>query len=84
MKPIRLTKHARGYIAQRGFTVEEVEDAIRTATWEPSELHKMECKKNFPYNTIWNGTWYATKQVRPIFIEETSEIIVITVYTYFF
>ena len=27
---------------------------------------------------------FATKQVRPIFIEEETEIVVITVYTYYF
>ena len=26
---------------------------------------------------------YATKQVRPIFVEEANEIVVITVYTYY-
>lgn len=32
-KPIRLSAHAQGYINQRGFTVAEVEDAIRTSPW---------------------------------------------------
>jgi len=27
---------------------------------------------------------YATKQVRPIFVEEAAEILVVTVYTYYF
>jgi hypothetical protein len=30
MKPIRLSKHALGYSVSRGFTVAEVEAAIRT------------------------------------------------------
>ena len=30
MKPIRFSKHALGYTASRGFTVAEVEEAIRT------------------------------------------------------
>ncbi len=33
MKPIRLSKHALGYTATRGFTVAEVEEAIRTCAW---------------------------------------------------
>ena len=32
----------------------------------------------------WNGVFYATKRVRPIFVEEVAEIVVVTVYTYFF
>ena len=31
----------------------------------------------------WNGKVYATKQVRPVFVEEAGEIVVITVYTYY-
>lgn len=27
---------------------------------------------------------YATKQVRPVFVDEANEIVVITVYTYYF
>jgi len=28
--------------------------------------------------------YYATKRVRPIFVEETTEIVVVTAYTYYF
>jgi hypothetical protein len=35
------------------------------------------------FNRDWNGKIYATKEVRPIFVEETDEIVVVTVYTYF-
>jgi hypothetical protein len=44
----------------------------------------METAKEFPYNDVWNGTYYTTKRVRPIFVEKPTEIVVITVYTYFF
>lgn len=32
----------------------------------------------------WNSKWYTTKKVRPIFVETATEIMVITVYTYYF
>jgi len=83
-KPIRFTKHASGYFSRRGFTAAEVEAAIRTATWGPAELGRHHCFKNFPFDAVWNGRHYATKQVRPVFIEAPTEIIVITVYTYYF
>jgi len=83
MKPIRLTAHAAGYVARRGFTVAEVERAIRTAPWEPAELDRLECRLAFPFNSVWNGVPYASKHVRPIFVEEEEEIVVITVYTYY-
>jgi len=40
--------------------------------------------KEFSLRQEWNGKVYATKQVRPIFVEEAGEIVVITVYTYYF
>jgi hypothetical protein len=84
MKPIRLTKHAGGYLGSRGFTLAEVEEAIRTSVWGPADLGRLECHKDFPFNADWNGLRYATKQVRPVFVDEPDEIVVITVYTYYF
>jgi hypothetical protein len=83
-KPIRLSAHARGYVNQRGFTVAEVEDAIRTSPWQAAELERIECRKDFPFGREWNQKVYATKQVRPVFVEESTEIVVVTVYTYYF
>lgn len=83
-KPIRLSAHARNYFAKRGVSEEEVVRAIRSAAWQPAELGKLECRLDLPYNALWNGKFYATKQVRPIFVDEPEEIVVITVYTYYF
>ncbi|MCL5997044.1 MAG: DUF4258 domain-containing protein [Chloroflexi bacterium] len=84
MKPIRLSAHATGYIAKRGFTVAEVQDAIRTGAWQPAAQGRQECSKDFDYNAQWNGKIYAKKRVRPVFVDEPEEIVVVTVYTYFF
>ncbi len=84
MKPVRLSAHALSYTTKRGFTIVEVEKAIQDSLWEPSELGRLQCRKNFPFGCEWNGKIYETKQVRPIFTEQTEEIIVITVYTYYF
>ena len=84
MKPIRFSKHALGYTATRGFTVAEAEEAIRTCAWGKAELGRLDCRKDFAYGQEWNGKVYATKQVRPVFVDEAGEIVVITVYTYYF
>ena len=84
MKPIRLSNHALRYTSKRGFTVAEIEDAIQTSPWTPAELGRLDYRKNFAYGKEWNGKVYATKQIRPIFVEEAEEILVITVYTYYF
>ncbi len=84
MKPIRLTKHASGYLARRGFTIEEVETAIQTASWRSAELGRLECELEFAFGTEWNGRRYERKLVRPIFVEEADEIVVVTVYVFYY
>jgi len=84
LKPIHLSGHARLQLSFRGVTEEEIVDAIESETWTPAELGRLECRKNFPFNDLWNKRKYATKQVRPIFVEEANEIVVVTVYAYYF
>ena len=84
MKPVRLSAHASGYAGRRGFTAEEVAEAIQTSEWRPAVLGRLECAKDFAFGREWNGRVYATKRVRSIFVEEATEIVVVTVYTYYF
>ena len=84
MKPIRLSAHATRYTSDRGFTAVEVEEAIHTMPWQPAEQGRLEVRKDFLFAGTWNGRFFQTKQVRPIFVEEADEIVVVTVYTYYF
>jgi len=83
-KPIRLSAHASGYLQRRGFSAEEVEAAIQGAPWRDARLGRKECEMDFKFDRQWNGRWYPMKRVRPVFVEEKLEILVVTVYTYFF
>jgi hypothetical protein len=83
-KPIRLSQHARSYLMRRGFSEAEVVEAIRLGRWQPTQHGRWESSREFAYNSDWNGTYYTSKRVRPIFVEEVTEIVVVTVYTYFF
>ena len=83
-KPIRLSGHARDQLAFRGGIEQEVIETIRTEPWQPAELGRLECRKDFTFNAVWNRRHYATKCVRPIFVEESDEIVVVTVYVYYF
>ena len=44
----------------------------------------MEASKEFAYRGLWHGVYYTTERVRPVFVEKPAEIVVVTVYTYFF
>jgi hypothetical protein len=48
-----------------------------------AQCGRFDCRRDFAYGRDWNGKFYATKQVRPIFVEETEEIVVVTVYVYY-
>jgi hypothetical protein len=83
-KTIRLSQHALGHVSRRGFTEAEVEETIRLGTWRSARAGRWEAVQDFPYNGDWNGTHCTTKRVQPVFVENTTEIVVVTVYTYFF
>lgn len=84
MKPIRLSAHARLQLCFRGVTEEEIIEAINSEKWTPAELGRLECSKDFPFGKEWNGKKYAMKRVRPIFVEEPTEIVIVTIYAYYF
>ena len=83
-KPIRLSQHAQEQARQRGATEEDVRDAIRSAAWGPADAGRLECQKEFVCGRLWQGRSYQTKRVRPIFVDEPNEIVVVTVYVCYF
>jgi len=52
--------------------------------WHEAELGRLQCRRDFVFAGEWNGVFYRTKQIRPIFVDEPAEIIVVTVYVYYF
>lgn len=42
------------------------------------------CRYNFVFDRRWQRKYYPIKQVAPVIKEEDDEIIVITVYTFYF
>ncbi len=83
-KPIRLSGHACQQLQVRGATEDDIVEAIRSSTWTAAQRGRMECRMDFAFNSVWNGRQYATRQVHPIFVEEAAEIVVVTVYVYYF
>ena len=83
MKPIRLSRHARENMTFRGATEEEVVAAIRQAEWQLAERGRFDCRHEFTFGRDWNGHRYSSKQVRPVFVDEHTEIVVVTVYVYY-
>ncbi len=62
-KTIRFSGHAQAQLVRRGISENEIIEAIRTSSWQPAELDRLECRKDFAYGREWNGRFYQTKQV---------------------
>jgi len=84
MATVRFTKHALIQCVERGATHEEVCEAIRIGVYEDTKNNRKICKANFNYNSTWHDHYYSIKQVAPVIVEEKDEIVVVTVYTYYF
>lgn len=84
MKRVRLTKHAREQARERGASESEVREAIAKGSREPAKYGRELCRYNFSYGRKWQGKVYPIKQVAPVIKELANEIVVITVYTFFF
>jgi Domain of unknown function (DUF4258) len=83
VKKIHFSQHALTQCEERGAEKEEVENAIRSGTKENTRGSRYMYKMNFQFNSNWNGKYYSVKQVAPV-VKENHEIIVITVYTFYF
>jgi hypothetical protein len=83
-KPIRLSNHAILQCGERGVSIDEVIETIRNGIREPAKKNRYQCKQNFQYNDFWYDSFYSIKQVSPVFVEEENEIVVVTVYSFYF
>ena len=84
MQPIRLTTHALEQLAERGATDDEVKEAIEKGVREPAKHGRLMYRLNFQYDSEWQGRFYAIKQVAPVVVEAQNEVVVVTVYTFYF
>ena len=84
MKNIRFTEHALEQCNERGASEDEVKKTILNGIREDAKKGREQCKLNFQFKSLWNDQYYSIKQVVAIIIEENDEIIVITVYTFYF
>jgi hypothetical protein len=62
----------------------KMRQAVRLGSREPAKHGRLLCRYNFRYNALWQGKPYAIKQVAPVIAEEPHEIVVVTVYTFYF
>lgn len=71
-------------MTERGVEESEVEETIRSGEELSAKSGRKKFRKNFSYEREWGGKFYRIKQVVPITTEEDNEIVVVTVYSFYF
>ncbi len=84
-KRIAISTHAAQRMMQRGATVAEVEDAVRTGTWRPAERGKQHARKDFSFGGLSpvNNQPYRYKAVDAVFADEPHAVVVVTVKVFY-
>lgn len=62
----------------------EVRETIERGSREPAKRGRIMYRHNFEYRAKRQGEYYAIKQVAPVVVEAENEIVVVTVYTFYF
>ena len=80
---IRLVEHAKERANERGASADEISMVLLKG-------HEIEVKKGrrgkeliFDYNREWLGKHYSQKKVKVVYVEESDEMVVITVKVYY-
>ncbi|MCD6118188.1 DUF4258 domain-containing protein [bacterium] len=82
--PIKISLHAKEQMLERGASEEEVKIAVQKGEKQEAKKGRIIYKKNFQFNNHWRGREYKIKQVSPVVAIEGDDIIVITVYVFYF
>ncbi len=61
-----------------------VKEAIERGACEAAKRGRFMYRLNFEYRAEWQGRFYAIKQVAPVVAEAQNEVVVVTVYTFYF
>lgn len=82
---LRFHHHALERMQERGATEDEVRAAVETGEKFPAKYGRVGFRRNFPFNGLWRGRAYSTRQVEVYAVEEEpQDWLVITVITRFF
>jgi len=79
----RLIEHAKERAAERGATKDEIQRALSAGNEVQAKKGRKSKEMIFEYGREWLGKTYPQKKVRVIYVEESEEIIVITVKVYY-
>lgn len=81
---IHFHPHAQERMKERGVSENEVKATIEHGEPFPAKFQRTGFRRNFPFDSMWRGKYYKTKQVEVYAIQEGIDWIVITIITRYF
>ncbi|MBI4714690.1 MAG: hypothetical protein HY760_01870 [Nitrospirae bacterium] len=81
---VKLHPHAHDRLLERGASEIEVVATVQEGESFPAKYGRTGFRRNFPFNGIWRGKRYVTKQIEAFAVKEGQEWLVITVITRYF
>lgn len=81
---VRLHPHAVARLAERGATETEVRATVEGGERFPAKLGRTGFRRNFPFEGVWRGKPYVTKQVEAYAVDENGDWLVITIVVKYF
>ena len=82
--PVRIHPHARMGMIERGATEEEVIATVEHGEQFPARLGRTGFRRNFPFDDLWRGRHYNSKQIEVYAVRERADWLVITIITRYF
>ncbi len=83
-RSVELHLHARERAAERGATEQEIIATVTEGESFAAKYGRQGFRRNFAYNGMWRGRFYATKQVEAYAVDEAGSWLVITVLVRYF
>ena len=81
---VEIHPHGMQRAIERGASKEEVEATVTAGEVFPAKFGRTGFRKNFPFDRVWNGKNYNTKQIECFCVEEGEKWLVITVIVKYF
>ncbi len=81
---VRLHLHAQERLFERGATESEIIATVENGEIFPAKYGRTGFRRNFPFNGIWRGKYYSTKQIEAYSVKEGDNWLVISFVTRYF
>lgn len=81
---VRFHPHAKERLIERGASEQEVIMTVEEGEHFPAKYGRIGFRRNFSFEGVWRGKYYATKQIEAFAVKDDKDFIVITIITRYF